>query len=178
MASDRPIEERSLNDWGVLALLAERPAHGFQLAKAFAKDAELGQVWTIQRQQVYRALEHLERSGWVRSVREEESRSGPPRTVHAVSESGRRAVDAWLAQPVGRLRDVRHTLLLKLTFLERAGREATPLLRAQRRLADEMVASCERRSAGATARERIVLAWRLESARALARFLDAMEERL
>jgi DNA-binding PadR family transcriptional regulator len=167
---------RTLNDWGVLALLAERPAHGFQLAKAFAKEGELGLVWAIQRQQVYRALEHLERDGLVVPVRQEVARTGPPRTVYEATPAGRDAVRAWLDEPVERLRQVRHALLLKLAFLARRGREAGPLLAAQRPLAERMVASCEMRVDEAPSTERIVLAWRLESARALLRFLDAVTE--
>jgi DNA-binding PadR family transcriptional regulator len=166
--------ERSLNDWGVLALLAERPAHGFQLAKAFAKEGELGLVWAIQRQQVYRALEHLERAGLVRPLRREEAPTGPPRTVYEATEVGREAVEAWLVQPVERLRQVRHALLLKLAFLARRGRDAGPLLAAQRPLAERMVRACEARAGDAPPTERIVVAWRLESARALLRFLDGL----
>ena len=164
---------RTLTDWGVLALLAERPAHGFQLAKAFAKEGELGLVWSIQRQQVYRALEHLERDGLVVPVRQEAARTGPPRTVYEATTAGHEAVATWLLAPVERLRHVRHALLLKLAFLARRGRDPGPLLAAQRPLAERMVASCERRVGDAPATERIVLAWRLESARALLRFLDS-----
>jgi DNA-binding PadR family transcriptional regulator len=174
MAVGGPGAARSLNDWGVLALLAERPAHGFQLAKAFAKEGELGLVWAIQRQQVYRALEHLERDGLVRRLRQEEGGSGPPRTVYAATEAGQGAVATWLEEPVERLRQVRHALLLKLAFLARRGRDADPLLAAQRPLAERMVVACERRLGGAPPTERIVLAWRLESARALLRFLDEL----
>ena len=167
---------RSLNDWGVLALLVERPAHGFQLAKAFAKEGELGLVWTIRRQQVYRALEHLERDGLVVPLRQEEAHTGPPRTVYDATAAGREAVEAWLVEPVERLRQVRHALLLKLAFLVRRGRDLEPLLSAQRPLAERMVASCEGRVDDAAPSERIVLAWRLESARALLRFLDALTD--
>jgi DNA-binding PadR family transcriptional regulator len=166
---------RSLSDWAVLALLAEGPAHGFQLAKEFSEDGVLGEVWSIQRPQVYRALEHLEEAGQVTALREEESRSGPPRTVYSVTRDGERAVDAWLYEPVARLRDVRHELLLKLVLLVRRERDLAPLLAAQRTLADEMIERCERGRRDAGDEERVVMAWRMESARALLRLLDALE---
>lgn len=168
---------RSLNDWAVLALIAEAPAHGFHVAKAFAKEGALGEVWSIQRQQVYRAIEHLEAARLLTVAREEESRSGPPRTVYAVTRRGERAVDAWLFEPVDRLRDVRHHLLLKLVFLVRRGRDLAPLLAAQRRLAVEMIERCERAWHDAGDERRVVLAWRRESARALLRLLDDLAAR-
>lgn len=164
-------EARSLSDWGVAALLAEHPAHGFEIALTFAKNGPLGEVWTIRRQQVYRALAHLEEAGVARPVRAEESPSGPMRTVYELTDAGATEVDAWLQRPVERLRDVRHALLLKLALLERRGLDARPLVRAQRASAHEMVRHCRVHVDDATGPERIVVAWRLESGRALLRLL-------
>ena len=165
----------SLSDRGVAALLAERPTHGFEVAGVFGKDGPLGIVWTIQRQQVYRALRHLVAEGLAEPVREEESHRGPARTVYALTELGATEVEAWLLAPVGRLRSVRHELLLKLAFLERRGRDPAPLVREQRRIAVEMVRQCALRLEEVEAEERIVLAWRLESARALLGMLDRLD---
>src|SRR6056297_2631284 len=164
----------SLTDRGVAGLLAEAPTHGFEVATVFAKDGPLGIVWTIQRQQVYRALRHLVAEGLAEPVREEESRHGPARTVYALTAFGRDEVEAWLLAPVGRLRSVRHELLLKLAFLERRGSDPAPLIREQRRIAVAMVRQCELRLEEGEAEERIVLAWRLESARALLGMLDRL----
>jgi len=165
----------SLSDRGVAALLAERPTHGFEVAGVFGKDGPLGIVWTIQRQQVYRALRHLVAEGLAEPVREEESHRGPARTVYALTELGATEVEAWLLAPVGRLRSVRHELLLKLAFLERRGGDPAPLVREQRRIAVEMVRQCALRLEEVEAEERIVLAWRLESARALLGMLDRLD---
>lgn len=164
----------SLSDRAVAGLLAERPSHGFEVATVFAKEGPLGIVWTIQRQQVYRALRHLDAGGLAEPVREEESLHGPARTVYALTAFGAGEVEAWLWAPVGRLRSVRHELLLKLAFLGRRGRDPTPLVRSQREIAVEMARQCELRLDGAEAEERIVLAWRLESARALLGMLDRL----
>ena len=44
----------SLTDWVVLGVLTEEPRHGFAVAKELARDAELGQLWTVRRPLVYR----------------------------------------------------------------------------------------------------------------------------
>lgn len=152
--------------------LAERPAHGFELARIFAADGPLGLVWTVRRQQIYRALNHLEAAGAARAAHSEESPSGPTRTVYELTEAGRRDVDAWLARPVERLRDVRHVLLLKLALSHRRGRDVGQLVRAQRAEARRMARLCRRRLGDATGPERIVLAWRAESAEAVLRLLE------
>jgi DNA-binding PadR family transcriptional regulator len=76
------VDNLSTSDWAFLAVLYEAPTHGFRLAGLFASDGELGFIWTIQRPQIYRTLEHLEKSGLAVSVRQEESEAGPPRTVY------------------------------------------------------------------------------------------------
>lgn len=177
-ASQRPAtgapDDRSLNDWAVAGVLAERPAHGFDVARVLGREGPLGLVWTVRRQQVYRALDHLSAHGAARALRDEPGAGGPPRTVYALTPQGRAEVDRWLDAPVGRLREVRHALLLKLALLERRGSDPTPLLRAQREAATAMRARC------AAARPvdppaRLVTAWRRESAEALLRLLDELD---
>ena len=53
-------EELSPGEWAVLALLNERPTHGFALARALAPGGEIGRVWSFRRPLVYRALETLQ----------------------------------------------------------------------------------------------------------------------
>jgi PadR family transcriptional regulator AphA len=167
-------DDRSLNDWAVAGLLAERPAHGFDLARALGPDGALGLVWTVRRQQVYRALDHLRRQGSARALRDEPGKGGPPRTVVALTPRGRSEVDRWLNAPVGRLREVRHALLLKLALLDRRGLDPVPLLRAQREVATSMRATCEAARPVDPA-ARLVTAWRRESADALLRLLDDLD---
>ena len=52
-------ETLSLNEWAVLACLVERPRHGYDIAAELAPEAELGTVWRVSRQLVYRALDRL-----------------------------------------------------------------------------------------------------------------------
>lgn len=161
----------SPSDWAVLAALGEGAAHGFKLAAMFAKRGDLGTVWTVQRPQVYRALEHLERAGLAESVGHEPG-GGPPRLRYALTRAGREALNTWLNTPVTHLRDTRSELLLKLTFLERARRDAAPLLSAQTARFRAVQRDYEARRAAARGAERLALEWRLEALAAALRFLE------
>jgi DNA-binding PadR family transcriptional regulator len=107
----------------VLALLAEEPTHGFALARVLAEEGELGQVWTMPRPRVYRAIDDLRDSGLIEAVETERSSRGPNRTVFAPTAGGALALEQWLARPVAHVREARSELLLKLVLTQRAGRE-------------------------------------------------------
>ena len=149
----------SPNDWAVLAKLAEGEAHGFSLAACFAKHGELGFLWRVQRPQVYRALVRLERLDFILCLRQEEGGAGPPRLVYGISEVGRHALEAWLYEAVGHVRDGRSELLLKLCFLERLHLPTHPLLEAQQRSFLSLKASIERQSQNASVNVSVLL-WR------------------
>ena len=128
----RARDELSAGEWAVLALLSERPAHGFALARAMAPGGEVGQVWSMRRPLVYRALETLEQREMIRPAGTVPSQTGPQRTILEVTPEGALAVAEWLSQPVSHVRDARSLLMLKLLFLSRREADLAPLLTAQR----------------------------------------------
>lgn len=152
--------------------MGEGETHGFKLAAVFAKGGELGPLWTIQRPQVYRALDHLERRAFVTAVRTEQSGSGSPRTLYALTELGERELAAWFQRPVEHLREVRSELLLKLIFLERQGLPAEPLVTTQTQRFSDVLQRYESSLAQAEGAERTALEWRTEMARAALSFLQ------
>ncbi len=161
----------SLSDWAVLAALAEEPTHGFRLASLFAKRGELGTVWTVQRPQVYRALEHVGARAFAYAIGTEAGDAGPPRTRYAPTEQGREAVESWLLTPVMHLRDARSELLLKLVFLERSEADPEPLLKVQLELFRQVQRDYQTRLATSSGAEQLALEWRLEIIQAALRFL-------
>ncbi|MCS7058218.1 MAG: PadR family transcriptional regulator [Meiothermus sp.] len=163
----------STTDWAVLSALLEGASHGFRLAVLFSREGELGDIWRIQRPQVYRALEHLRVRGLVQEVGREEG-GGPPRTVFALTEAGRRAALGWLYTPVERLRYGRSDLRLKLAFLLRLSLDPTPLLQAQQELFTQILAGLEVRLPEAQGLERLSVLWRLQMARASLDFIAQM----
>ena len=123
----------SLAEWLVLCLVSQEPVHGFAVAALLAPDGDVGMVWHVQKGEVYRAVQRLERLGLIAAEDRQYSRLGPPRSRLSATPEGHRAVQGWLSQPVSRPRDVRSELLIKLALLARAGADPGDLLRAQRR---------------------------------------------
>lgn len=166
------------SEWAVLALLAEGPTHGFAIARALAEDGEIGRVWSLRRPRVYYAIDSLTRQGLAQATGTVASRSGPDRTVLKVTASGRRAVTAWLSTPVEHVRDARSLLLLKLLFLTRSGADQRPLLNAQRERFEGIAERLETAVNEASGFDQTLLRWRLETATAALRFIDASVESL
>ena len=161
----------SLNDWVVLALVAEDDRHGFAVARELTADAQLGKVWTVPRPLVYRSMERLADAGWITAVRDERGDQGPRRTVMHATATGRRRLRAWLGRPVTHPRDVRAELLVKLMLLERAGKDPAPLARAQLDAFADAFAGISRQARRAEGPDRVVALWRLENTRAIERTL-------
>jgi PadR family transcriptional regulator AphA len=159
----------SLNEWAVLACLAERPRHGYDIAAALARETDLGTVWRVPRQLVYRALERLAALGLVEPLRMEPGEGGPPRQVYAPTRRGRERVGRWLREPVEHLRDVRGELLLKLVVAGRLRVDAAPLVEAQRARFAEPLAAL----AVPPPCDDPVALWRHHSAAAVGAFLDS-----
>ena len=162
----------AVGEWAVLCVVAEGRTHGFAVARALARNGEVGTIWTVRRPLVYRAIDTLTAAGYVETVSEEPSPTGPPRRVIGPTRSGRAAVKRWLAEPVEHLRDTRSLLLLKLLFLHRSGQDPRPLLEAQRARFEAQRESLRKRRRAAEGFEPTVIAWRIESANAALRFID------
>jgi PadR family transcriptional regulator, regulatory protein AphA len=98
---------------GLLALSESGVGHGYDLARQFSPDAQLGNVVRLEPGMVYHHLKKLERLGWVTVV--PDSGSGrPARRLFALSAVGRAELRRWLAEPVARTREIRLDFLVKL----------------------------------------------------------------
>jgi PadR family transcriptional regulator AphA len=165
-------ETLSLNEWAVLACLVERPRHGYDIALALAPDAEIGIVWRVPRQLVYRALDRLAALGLAEPHGAEPGAGGPPRQVVGATVAGRDRLVAWVHEPVDHLRDVRGALLLKLVAARRLGVDVSPLIVAQRHRLGPALAAL---SAPPPASDPVGL-WRYHSAAAVRAFLDDLDD--
>lgn len=164
-------------EWAVLGLLAEHPSHGFALTKELGPHGTVGRVWSLRTPLVYRALSSLVAKGLAAPSGSERSDVGPQRQLVTITPEGRGLLGEWLAAPVRHVRDVRSLLMLKLALAERLGHDVSPLLDAQRRSLEPVVAGLERHRAEAPPGfERDLAIWRLEAGRAVLRFLDQMAE--
>ena len=162
-------------EWAVLSLVSERPTHGFAVAKALGPEGEVGRVWSLSRPLVYRALDTLVDAGLVERGAVEPSSRGPQRTPIRATVRGRRRVGGWLREPVEHVREVRSLFMLKLLFTERSGLDPAPLFAAERAFLVPTLAALERKVKEEHGFERTLAMWRLESTRAVVRFIDAVE---
>ncbi|MCX7783382.1 MAG: PadR family transcriptional regulator [Meiothermus sp.] len=172
--TDEVTPKLSTTDWAVLAALLEQPSHGFRIAALFAPEGELGDIWRIQRTQVYRALEHLEARGLVEALRQEEGDAGPPRTLFAATSGGRASALRWLHTPVTQLRYGRSDLRLKIAFLIRLGLDLGPLLEAQKGVFAEILDNLRKQPQGAEGIHLVSILWRMEMAKASLRFIEQL----
>jgi poly-beta-hydroxybutyrate-responsive repressor len=77
----------------VLLLLRDAPAHGYELLERLPA---LMPGERIDMGNLYRILRSLEREGLVSSAWDELS-PGPAKRIYAITESGRRVLDLWVA---------------------------------------------------------------------------------
>jgi DNA-binding PadR family transcriptional regulator len=115
--------------YGVLGLLAEEPLHGYEVKNRF--EALLGGTWEVNIGQVYTTLQRLERDGFVRPIGRRGDRG---KLLYELSESGRKALDAWLAQPDRGPQRLHEEIYVKLLLAARlANGDLGPLLARQKR---------------------------------------------
>src|SRR5579875_2569376 len=107
----------------VLVLLADKPAHGYELRASF--EEAVGEQWGgLNIGHLYQILDRLGRDGLIK----------PDRLVHRITPAGRAELDRWLAEPAERTRGYRDDFFLKLMAAARRGDPAVldGVLRRQR----------------------------------------------
>jgi DNA-binding PadR family transcriptional regulator len=128
----------------VLALLAAKPAHGYELKGSF--DQAVGEQWGgLNIGHVYQILDRLARDGLIESEHQPQPIK-PDRVVHRITQAGREELDRWLNSPSQRTRGYRDDFFLKVMAAARAGdaqtlarvisQQRTHLLRELHSLAD------------------------------------------
>ncbi|WP_203980201.1 PadR family transcriptional regulator [Planotetraspora silvatica] len=88
--------------YGLLGLLAEGPASGYDLARRFQE--VLGRIWPAQHPKIYAELRRLADDGLI----EVDSEGPRRRTAYRITESGVAEIRRWLAEG-----DVDHTMRLQ-----------------------------------------------------------------
>ena len=165
-------QELLIGEWAVLALLCERPAHGYAIAALMAPSGDVGQIWSLSQQLTYRVLRMLQDAGLVEVSAVTPGAAAPRRTELRATPAAKRLVARWLCTPERRIRELRPTLLLKLHLLHRRGRSALPLLEAQRALLVATLAELERTGAPAEQPAALLHEWRRTMAGAALEFVE------
>jgi DNA-binding PadR family transcriptional regulator len=96
----------------VLGLLeAAGEATPYELKQVVA--VSLGNFWSLQHAQLYSEPERLAAAGYLSERREE---GGRRRRHYAITDRGREALRAWIAEPTAELTELRDLALLKVFF--------------------------------------------------------------
>ena len=96
----------------VLALLADRPAHGYELKASF--EQAVGDQWGgLNIGHLYQILDRLSRDGLIESQRQPQQVK-PDRLVHRLTTAGRAELGRWLAEPAVPARGYRDDFFLKV----------------------------------------------------------------
>ena len=162
---------------GLLALLDEGPAYGYQLKAAF--EERTGGTWPLNIGQVYTTLARAERDGLVAALDADDE----GRVVYEITDAGRTEVARWFAEPVRRDAPARDELTIKLAVAVTApGVDVTEIIQTQRGETMRTLQQLTRLKIDAD--EDADLAWLLVldrlifDAEAEARWLDHCESRL
>jgi DNA-binding PadR family transcriptional regulator len=116
----------------VLALLAVKPTHGYELKGSF--EQAVGDQWGgLNIGHLYQVLDRLARDGLIESERQPQPVK-PDRLVHRITQAGREELDRWLNEPSVPTRGYRDDFFLKVMAAAQAGDPATlaAVLRRQR----------------------------------------------
>ena len=103
----------------VLALLADKPAHGYELKGSF--EQAVGDQWGgLNIGHLYQILDRLSRDGLIESQRQPQQVK-PDRVVHRITPAGRAELDRWLGEASQRTRGYRDDFFLKLIAAVQSG---------------------------------------------------------
>ena len=166
--------EPSVLDQIVLALIGEKPRHGFAVSKELETDPSLSAVIRARRPLVYRSINSLVDAKLIRETKTEPGDQGSPRVIYAATATGKSTTTTWLNDTVDHPRDARIELLAKFVLRNRRAMNSKQLATRQRKLFERQAANLQVAANSATEDVRLVALWRVENINAMIRLLDAV----
>jgi DNA-binding PadR family transcriptional regulator len=116
---------------GILAILARRPLHGYELRQEI--ETELGSGWTINFGQIYTTLERLERDGFVVKSDGAPASSVRDRRLYSITLAGQSELNAWFLSPIAEEEQPRDELYAKVLLSLSSPIPTEDVLHAQRK---------------------------------------------
>ena len=166
--------EPSVLDQIVLAIIGEKPQHGFAISKELDNDPSLAAVVRIRRPLVYRSINCLLDAKLIRESKIEPGDQGSQRVIFTVTSTGKLASNTWLNEVVDHPRDARIELLAKFVLRNRRNMKNQQLAKRQKKLFERQAAKLQVSANLATDDVRLVSLWRVENINAMIRLLDAV----
>ena len=115
----------------LLALLDQRPMHGYELYQELCAMKGISLIWNIKQALLYAILDKLEVKGYLIS-QQVQGETYPPRKYFHLTEIGKSSLQLWIKTPVRRARDLRQEFLAKLIIARRYGKaETLEIIRVQ-----------------------------------------------
>ncbi len=166
--------EPSVLDQIVLAIIDEKPRHGFAVSKELETDPSLSAVIRARRPLVYRSINSLVDAKLIRETKTEPGDQGSPRVIYAATATGKSTTTKWLNDTVNHPRDARIELLAKFVLRNRRNITNQQLAKRQKKLFENQAAKLQASANSATDDVRLVSLWRVENINAMIRLLEAV----
>jgi PadR family transcriptional regulator AphA len=158
----------------VLALICEKPQHGFAISKELDSDESLVAVMNVRRPLVYRSINTLEAASLIKPTKTEAGVQGSKRTVYSPTTRGKTTSTQWLNSIVEHPRDARIELLAKFVLRGRSRLSNASLAKKQRDLFVRFAQEFKAKEKTSTGNTKLVARWRYESITAMIRLLDSV----
>ena len=104
----------------LLALLDQKPMHGYELYQELCGLQGVSQIWNIKQGTLYAMLNKFEEQGFLTSQMVQ-GETYPPRKYFYLTEAGKNSLQTWMKTPERRARDIRQEFLAKLIIARRYG---------------------------------------------------------
>ena len=166
--------EPSVLDQIVLAIIGEKPRHGFAVSKELERDPSLSAVIRIRRPLVYRSINCLLDAKLIRETKTEPGDQGSQRVIYATTATGKSTTSTWFNDTVDHPRDARIELLAKFVLRSRRNLKNQQLAKRQKKLFERQAAKLRASANSATDDVRLVALWRVENINAMIRLLDVV----
>ena len=166
--------EPSVLDQIVLAIIGEKPRHGFAVSKELERDPSLSAVIRIRRPLVYRSINCLLDAKLIRETKTEPGDQGSQRVIYATTATGKSTTSTWFNDTVDHPRDARIELLAKFVLRSRRNLKNQQLAKRQKKLFERQAAKLQTSANSATDDVRLVALWRVENINAMIRLLDVV----
>lgn len=165
----------------LLALIAEKPAHGYDLYRTLKAIGSIHAIWNLKQSLMYALLDKLEEGGMIegRMVADE---TRPSRRIYSLTEIGDRAYQEWLTSPVKHGRDMRQDFLARYHFARSKGApQALSLIEKQKLECQSWLENLQKSAEGLANPEndeRVVISFRIFQVKAMLDWLDSCRQDL
>lgn len=162
----------------LLALLDQKPMHGYELHQELCKMKGISLIWNIKQALLYAILDKLEERGFL-SSQVVKGETHPPRKYFHLTQQGKSSLQTWMRTPVRRAREFRQEFLAKLIIARRYGKpQLLELIHLQQQTCQAWLNDLQTQGSPpdpASMEDWIVVSFRLNRVEGVLKWLQALE---